>query len=83
MESAITVKGQTTIPKAIRERLGLKPGDRVRFFIDPDGHAAFLPVRPISDLKGMVKSSGPPISAEDMDEAVAQGVAERYRRSVR
>ncbi len=26
MESAITVKGQATIPKAIREHLGLKPG---------------------------------------------------------
>ena len=29
MESAITVKGQATIPKAIREHLRLKPGDRV------------------------------------------------------
>ncbi len=27
MESAITVKGQATIPKAIREHLRLKPGD--------------------------------------------------------
>ncbi len=33
MESAITVKGQGTIPKAVRERLGLKPGDRVKFFL--------------------------------------------------
>jgi AbrB family looped-hinge helix DNA binding protein len=31
MESAITSKGQATIPKAIREHLGLKPGDRVKF----------------------------------------------------
>lgn len=32
MESAITVKGQATIAKAIREHLPLKPGDRVKFF---------------------------------------------------
>jgi AbrB family looped-hinge helix DNA binding protein len=32
MESAITVKGQATIPKAIREHLHLKPGDRVKCF---------------------------------------------------
>jgi hypothetical protein len=32
MESALTVKGQATIPKAIREHLHLKPGDRVKFF---------------------------------------------------
>jgi AbrB family looped-hinge helix DNA binding protein len=37
MESAITVKGQATIPKAIREHLRLKPGDRVKFFVHPDG----------------------------------------------
>jgi len=37
MESAITVKGQPTIPKAIREHLRLKPGDRVKFFLHPDG----------------------------------------------
>jgi len=29
VDSAITTKGQATIPKAIREHLGLKPGDRV------------------------------------------------------
>ena len=37
MESAITVKGQATIPKSIREHLGLHPGDRVKFFVHPDG----------------------------------------------
>jgi AbrB family looped-hinge helix DNA binding protein len=35
VESAITVKGQATIPKAIREHLGLKPGDRVSFSCIP------------------------------------------------
>ena len=83
MESAVTIKGQTTIPKALRERFGLKPGDKVRYFIDPDGHLALLPVRPISDLKGLVKYSGPPVSVEDMDEAIAEGAAERYRQSLK
>jgi len=32
MDSAITVKGQATIPKPVREH-GLKPSDRVKFFI--------------------------------------------------
>ena len=32
MDLAITAKGQATIPKAIRDHLGLKPGDRVKFF---------------------------------------------------
>ena len=29
LESSITVKGQTTIPKAVRDSLGVKAGDRV------------------------------------------------------
>jgi antitoxin PrlF len=36
-ESTLTSKGQTTVPKAIRESLGLKPGDRITFTPMPDG----------------------------------------------
>jgi AbrB family looped-hinge helix DNA binding protein len=43
MESPINAKGQMTIPRAIREHLGLKPGDRVKFFVHPDGNVAMLP----------------------------------------
>jgi antitoxin PrlF len=35
--STITARGQTTIPKAIREHLGVDVGDRVDFVIQPDG----------------------------------------------
>ena len=55
MESAITVKGQATIPKAIREHLRLKPGDRVKFFVHPDGSVVLLPTLPASTLRGIVK----------------------------
>ena len=56
MESAITAKGQTTIPKAVRDHLGLKPGDRVKFFIHPDGSVVLLPKLPASALRGIVGS---------------------------
>ena len=36
-ESTLTSKGQTTIPKDIRDSLGLKPGDRITFTLMPDG----------------------------------------------
>jgi AbrB family looped-hinge helix DNA binding protein len=35
--SRMTVKGQVTIPKSIRERLGLHPGDAVEFEEEPGG----------------------------------------------
>lgn len=74
MESAITVKGQMTIPKAIREHLGLKPRDRVKFFVHPDGTVVLLPKRPMKALRGMLKSRrSRPASIEEMNEAIAEG----------
>lgn len=55
MEISWTSKGQATIPKAIREHLGLKPGDRVEFLLHPDGSVALLPKRPASILRGIVE----------------------------
>jgi len=37
MATSMTVKGQVTIPKRIRDLLGLKPGDPVEFFFDEQG----------------------------------------------
>jgi len=76
MESAITTKGQATIPKAVREHLHLKPGDRVKFFVRSDGSVVLLPKVSVSALRGMVKSRRRrPVSVEEMNEAVAAGAA--------
>lgn len=76
MESAITVKGQATIPKAIREHLRLKPGDRVKFFVHPDGSVVLLPKVPASAVKGMMKSRRRrPVSIAQMSSAAAEGAA--------
>lgn len=82
MESAITIKGQATIPKAIREHLRLKPGDRVKFFVHPDGTVVLLPKLPASDLRGMIKSRRRrPVTTAEMSEAAAQGAAAMRRSS--
>jgi AbrB family looped-hinge helix DNA binding protein len=36
-DSTLTSKGQTTIPKSIRDGLGMKAGDRMTFTLMPDG----------------------------------------------
>lgn len=80
MESAITIKGQATIPKAIREHLRLKPGDRVKFFVHPDGTVVLLPKLPVSALRGMIKSRRKkPVTVKQMNEAVAKGAADAAR----
>jgi AbrB family looped-hinge helix DNA binding protein len=77
MESALTSKGQATIPKAIREHLRLKPGSRIKFFIHPDGSVVILPRLPASALRGMLKSRRQkPVTIEEMNEAVAAGATD-------
>ncbi len=42
-ETTITKKGQVTIPREVREKLGLKPGDRIVFTVE-DGRIIGIPV---------------------------------------
>jgi AbrB family looped-hinge helix DNA binding protein len=83
MESAITSKGQATIPKAIREHLRLKPGDRVKFFVHPDGSVVLLPKLPASALRGIARPQKRPVTTEEMTEAAEAGAAEGVPRRKR
>ena len=84
MESALSVKGQATIPKAIREHLRLEPGDRIKFFKHPDGTVVILPKVPTSRLRGIVKPRGRRrVSLEQIDEAIAAGAVEKGRGAAR
>jgi AbrB family looped-hinge helix DNA binding protein len=79
MEATLSSKGQATIPKAVRDRLSLKPGDRFKFFFHPDG-VLILPKIPTSRLKGILPKSAKPVSLEQIDAAIEAGVNERFRR---
>lgn len=78
IESSITVKGQTTLPKAVREALSVQAGDRVRYVIQDDG-VWIMAVRPIGRLFGMLKYDGPTVTLEEMEQAIADGASERDR----
>ena len=74
-ESSITVKGQTTLPKAVRESLSVKAGDRVRYVILDEG-VLIMPVRATGRLYGSLRYDGPPVSLDEMDRAIAEGATE-------
>lgn len=83
MESTITSKGQATIPKSVRDHLGVHPGSRIKFFEHPDGSVYIVPVRRVSALRNVVKYTGRPLTTEEMDEGIAAAVTSRNRRSKR
>ena len=69
--STLTSKGQTTIPKDVRKRLNLQPGDRLEFVIDEDGRVLVLPASiDASEFAGMLKPPARPVSVEGMNQAI-------------
>jgi antitoxin PrlF len=79
MEAKLSSKGQATIPKAVRERLHLKPGDRFKFFFHPDG-VLILPRVPTTRLKGMIPKPARPVSLAEIDAAIEAGATGRFRK---
>lgn len=78
----MTTKGQITAPADVRADLRLQAGDRVSFEKAEDGSYRISPVRgDIMRLAGSVKYDGPPVSIEDMNRAIGEAVAERFRRA--
>ena len=77
--SLITAKGQTTIPKAIRDRLRVAPGDRVDFVVRADGSVTVEPaIQGVAPLKGLLAAKGRrPVSVAAMHAAIRQRAAGR------
>lgn len=76
--ATLTSKGQLTVPRDVRQRLGLDSGDRVEFVEIEQGVFAIKPViDDIRSLKGLLKKPAKPISVEDMNAAVRARAARR------
>jgi AbrB family looped-hinge helix DNA binding protein len=78
MIGSITSKGQTTVPKEVRDRLGLAQGARIEWVVE--GDRAIVKPRKLRavDLAGVLgpPPSGKSLSIEEMDEAIMEAVAE-------
>ena len=66
--ATLTSKGQTTIPKEIRDSLGMKPGDRMTFTLMPDGTVVLrVKSKSIMELAGVLHKKGrKPVSIAQM-----------------
>jgi AbrB family looped-hinge helix DNA binding protein len=58
-DATLTSKGQTTIPKAIRDSLHMKAGDRMTFTLMPDGVVLMrVKNKRVSELAGLLYKKG-------------------------
>jgi antitoxin PrlF len=70
MASRVTSKGQVTIPKSVRDALGLRPGDEIEFVKDTLGFRVQKRVdgSPFAKWRGYLKD----LEGQDPDELVAE-----------
>lgn len=81
----VTSKGQMTLPKEVRDDLKIRPGDKIDV-VKEGGKYVLKPlnIRAV-DLAGFLGKPprGAGATVEDMDDAIAEGVIERFERAVR
>ena len=67
-DATLTSKGQTTIPKEIRDGLGMKPGDRMTFTLMADATVVMrVKNKSITDLAGTLYKKGrKPVPVEQL-----------------
>lgn len=68
-ESTITAKGQTTVPRQVREQLGAGPGTRLVWHVMPNGSLIVrVKNRSLLALAGSLKApDGKPVALEDLN----------------
>ena len=79
MLSTVTDKGQVTLPKAIRDRLGIRPGTRIDFEVQPDDTLKVrVLTRGATGLFGLIARPGEAArSQDDIDAGIAAAVKAR------
>ena len=86
VKARITSKGQVTIPKRVRDDLGLATGDHVDFVAERRGSYSMRPIRTASSTQAICDrliKPGVRASVEGMERTVATAVARRFVQAVR
>ncbi len=78
--STVTSKGQLTLPKEIREHLGVRAGDRVEFRADRGGRVWVEPAtQDLLELRGLFGPVDRARSQEELDQAIRRGASGEKR----
>jgi len=83
MLATVTDKGQVTVPKEIRDQIGIEPGSRLDFEVQDDGTLRVrLLTRGADNLFGLLHREGiKPRSLDEMDQGIVKAVGDRNRRT--
>ena len=79
LESTVTAKGRTTLPRQVRQQLGLQPGDRIRYILS-NGEVRLVKARSVMELEGLLsRPDQASVTLEAMDQDIKRGALEGSR----
>ncbi|MBN9308945.1 AbrB/MazE/SpoVT family DNA-binding domain-containing protein [Devosia sp.] len=81
VQSTVTSKGQTTVPKELRDALGIKEGTPLRWKLENGVLTVRPKTRRLENFVPLAPPNGKHLTVEEMDEAIGEAVAERDRRA--
>lgn len=72
----LTSQAQIDVPKSVQEALGVRPGDRIEFVIQPDGIVVVRAERQtkgdLLSLRGVLKPKVRGVTVEEMNETIRE-----------
>jgi AbrB family looped-hinge helix DNA binding protein len=74
--TSMTRKGQVTIPKEVRDALGLKPFDKVEIYLDSNGEARLRRVLSLEEVAGSLPPLG--LTDKELSDIAHEERARRY-----
>lgn len=72
MGHALTVKGQVTIPKAMREHMGVSQGQEIEFVAQPGGRVLMFPAKTAPEENPFLKWMGTGVSGMTTEEILRE-----------
>ncbi len=74
--ATLTSKGQITVPKAVREALGVHPGDRIAFRLYGDGTVTIeAETVDLTEMRGVLKPGVRGVTVKGMNDAIRKAAS--------
>lgn len=80
LKAKVTSKGQITLPKELRDTLGIHEGDHIEFAVETPNNASIRKLATPGSSAGALKhlAKNKPLTVEEMDEAIREHMRNKY-----
>jgi antitoxin PrlF len=79
----MTSKGQVTLPAATRAKLRLAAGSKLLVSENERGEIVLRPkTGDVRRVRGALKYDGPPVTVDEMNEAIGRAAVKSFKRSI-